>query len=175
MPAPASTHAPKAAIDVAYEGRRGVAACILFRDWRDPEPCGQFLAEIDPVADYQPGQFFRRELPCILAVLEQVVPAPSILVIDGFVWLEPETRPGLGAFLYSALGKTTPIIGIAKNPYRSAIGAERVVRGGSERPLWVTAAGIDPRQAAEWVESMAGEYRFPTLLKTVDSLARSSL
>ena len=50
--------------------------------------------------------------------------------------------------------------------------AEAVLRGGSERPLWVTAAGMDPREACARVREMHGAHRIPTLLKRVDALCR---
>jgi deoxyinosine 3'endonuclease (endonuclease V) len=77
-------------------------------------------------------------------------------------------RPGLGAYLSSAIG--VPVIGVAKTQFVSA-NAIRVVRA-STRPLYVTGVGIDPAEAASHIASMHGPYRLPTLLKLVDSRAR---
>ncbi len=63
------------------------------------------------------------------------------------------------------------VVGVAKNPFRSASPIE-VFRGGSKRPLFVTAVGIDAKQAAHHVEKMAGPHRFPLLLQRVDALSR---
>jgi len=49
-----------------------------------------------------------------------------------------------------------------------------VLRGDSRRPLYVTAAGLDPAAAALHVRSMHGPFRIPTLLKRVDQLCRTS-
>jgi deoxyribonuclease V len=49
-----------------------------------------------------------------------------------------------------------------------------VMRGGSTRPLCVTAVGIDAGLAAAGVARMAGHHRTPTILKRVDRLARDS-
>jgi hypothetical protein len=35
---------------------------------------------------YEPGQFYRRELPYVLALLESLESSPAV-VVDGFVWL----------------------------------------------------------------------------------------
>ena len=46
------------------------------------------------------------------------------------------------------------------------------LRGGSKRPLYLTAAGIDVKQAAALVKSMHGGHRVPALLKRADQLSR---
>jgi len=48
-----------------------------------------------------------------------------------------------------------------------------VLRGGSRRPLLVTAAGLAPADAADLVRAMAGPHRLPDALKRVDTLSRS--
>ena len=47
-----------------------------------------------------------------------------------------------------------------------------VVRGSAARPLYVTAAGIPPVDAAELVRTMTGKFRLPDALRRVDALAR---
>jgi len=47
-----------------------------------------------------------------------------------------------------------------------------VRRGGTDRPLYVTAAGRDRAEAAALVRDMAGEFRLPDALRRVDALAR---
>ncbi|HRI09853.1 MAG TPA: hypothetical protein PKW35_18650, partial [Nannocystaceae bacterium] len=63
------------------------------------------------------------------------------------------------------------IVGVAKTAFVGADAAE-VHRGGIERPLFVTALGLDREAAAAAVASMHGEHRLPTLLGWVDHLAR---
>jgi deoxyribonuclease V len=124
------------------------------------------------VAPYEPGRFYLRELPCLLAVLARA-PAPlAAAVVDGYVWLADETRPGLGAHLFESLGGTVPVVGVAKTRFAGAERALPVTRGDSLRPLWVTAAGIDPTEAAEHVRRMHGPFRIPTALRRVDRLCR---
>jgi len=100
-------------------------------------------------------------------------PAPAVVVIDGYVWLAPG-RPGLGAHLYEALGRSTAVIGVAKTRFASATGAVSILRGGSQSPLYITAIGMDLTEAAAAVTGMHGAYRMPTLVKRVDQLARTS-
>ena len=66
-----------------------------------------------------------------------------------------------------------PVIGVAKTSFRGSGFAQAVLRGTSQRPLYVTAAGMKPEIAAAHVLSMHGEYRIPTLLKRADQLCRS--
>src|SRR5262249_19721463 len=128
------------------------------------------MTALDEVAPYQPGEFYRRELPCVLAVLERG-PAAEVIVVDGYVWLGPE-RAGLGAHLYQALGERTVVIGVAKSRFVSATDAVPVYPGDSRSPLYVTAAGVSVEEAAGWVARMHGPYRIPAMLKRVDQLAR---
>ena len=58
-----------------------------------------------PVAAYVPGQFYRRELPCLLAVFGLVRQPLEIILIDGYVWLDAQGMPGLGGHLFDALGQ----------------------------------------------------------------------
>jgi len=160
-----------ACVDVDYRPRGAVAACVLFRTWSDADSAAEQVEAIAQVAPYQPGQFYRRELPCLLSVLTAVREPLETIVIDGYVWLGEE-RPGLGAHLYEALGRRVPVIGVAKTRFAAAP-SELVQRRSSRRPLYITAAGLDPRTAAQYIQSMHGAYRLPTLLRRVDQLCRS--
>lgn len=161
-----------ACIDVDYREPGAVAACLTFSAFTDEKASGEYVAAIPQVEPYQPGAFYRRELPCILRVLEQLAEPPRVLVIDGFVWLGPD-RPGLGARLYQALGERVPILGVAKTKFAGAEPLQEVLRGESRLPLLVSAIGLDLEVAVEHIRSMHGEHRIPTLLKRVDRLCRS--
>jgi deoxyribonuclease V len=163
-----------ACVDVDYRDHEAVAACVLFRAWADGHSAGELVERIARVEPYQPGQFYRRELPCLLAVLGRVPDPLEAVVVDGYVWLRDEHSPGLGAHLHQALGRAVPVIGVAKTCFQSAGAAKAVVRGGSHKPLYVTAAGIDAEAAAQHVKDMHGPFRIPTLLKQVDQLCRRS-
>ncbi len=160
-----------ACVDVDYRPTETVAAALFFRAFADAMPEAERVARLPPAAPYEPGRFYLRELPALLAVLAQAPAPPSLVIVDGFVWLDVG-RPGLGARLHEALGGT-PVIGVAKRPFRDAP-AIPVLRGASRTPLLVTAAGIDPRRAAEHVRAMHGAHRLPTLLRRVDRLCREA-
>jgi deoxyribonuclease V len=159
-----------ACVDVDYRDDEAQAACVLLRDWTDAVGAGVHVERFAGVAPYQPGHFYRRELPCLLAVLAKVREPLDAVIVDGYVWLRDRT-PGLGAHLYEALGRAVAVVGVAKTRFASAA-AEAVVRGSSRRPLFVTAAGMDLADAADRVRRMHGPFRIPTLLRRVDQLCR---
>jgi deoxyribonuclease V len=159
-------------IDVDYREEDAVAACVLANDWSDAEPAAEFVESIHNVAPYESGQFFRRELPCLLAVLAKLPAPPTTIVVDCYVWLGDGSISGLGAHLFEALHRLVPVVGVAKTRFVSATAAQEVFRGGSRRPLFVTAAGMEAAVAADQVRSMHGPFRIPTLLQRVDHLCR---
>ena len=159
-----------ACVDVHYRDPTAVAACVLFQAWSDDKPMSETIVEIREVRPYVSGEFFRRELPCLLAVLRAINERPQSVIIDGYVWLGDE-RPGLGAHLYAALDFQAAVIGVAKTKLENAKSRE-VLRGRSLSPLYVTAAGMNLAGAAHHIQEMHGEFRIPTLLKRVDQLSR---
>jgi deoxyribonuclease V len=163
-----------ACVDVDYRAAEAVAACIVFRSWTDGHSTVEAVERIGKVEPYEPGQFSRRELPCLLAVLAKVEEPLQTVVVDGYVWLRDESAPGLGAHLYEALQRAIPVVGVAKTRFHSATVAAAVTRGNSQKPLYVTAAGIDLGAAARHIQSMHGPFRIPTLLRRVDQLCRGA-
>ncbi|MEO7329709.1 MAG: endonuclease V, partial [Minicystis sp.] len=162
-----------AAVDVCYQDAGpALAACVLFRDWPDAQAARTLVEIIDHVLPYEPGAFYKRELPCVLQVLRAAAAPLDAVVIDGYVWLSDDGRPGLGAHLFEALGEKTPIVGVAKTSFMGSAFAESVLRGGSTKPLFITAAGVPPSEAAGWIHRMSGPHRLPSLLKQVDRLCR---
>jgi deoxyribonuclease V len=162
-----------ACVDVDYRADHAIAACIVFDSWTSAASAHEYVARIADVAEYVPGEFYRRELPCLLQVLDQVPQPLEAVIVDGYVWLSSTAAPGLGFHLYEAFRPATPIIGVAKTAYRGSDFAVPVLRGTSTRPLWVTAVGIDAHLAASSVQSMHGSYRMPTHLKRVDQRCRA--
>ncbi len=159
-------------LDVDYKESRGRCAAVLFRDWEDVAPVKTYSHVTDPVAPYEPGFFYKRELPCMLNTLCGVAEDISVLVIDGYVWLG-ENRGGLGYHLYETLERRIPVIGVAKTAFRGAEAvALPVLRGKSDNPLWVTAIGMNVRDASLFIQKMAGTYRLPTLIKLADTECR---
>lgn len=153
--------------DVACSAR---AAAIAFATWGDAVPASEHVAVVTGVAPYEPGAFFKRELPCLLRVIEDSKVAPTLVVIDGYVDLAPD-HPGLGRHLYDALRREVAVVGVAKTFFRGSAAVE-ILRGISLSPLYVTAAGMDADLAAQQVQYMHGPHRIPTLLQRVDALSR---
>lgn len=161
-----------AAVDVDYRDSIAIAAGVWFRGWLASEAECEAVATFREVAPYQPGEFYRRELPCLLGLLARG-PAAGVVVVDGYVWLGPG-RAGLGAHLHAALGGRTAVVGVAKTRFAGAMDAVPVHRGLSRAPLYVTAEGVSAAEAARWVASMHGPHRIPSLLKRADHLARAT-
>jgi deoxyribonuclease V len=161
------------ATDVGYQKGRATSAGVLIHAWGDCEPAQVLVAHLDEVAAYVPGQFYKRELPCILTLLEQLERPPAHVVVDGYVHLGRERRPGLGKHLYDALGGRSVVIGVAKSRFRGTPASAAIFRGGSRRPLYVTAAGIDAERARHWIIDMCGDHREPTILRLADQLSKA--
>lgn len=162
-----------ACLDVFYVGSKAWSACVVFDGWRATAAARKLVREFHDVAEYEPGNFFRRELPCLTGVLRELPDTPDVVVIDGYVWLDSAGRPGLGAHLYDALGRAIPVVGVAKSEFEGAP-AVKVLRGKSKTPLYVTSAGVDAELAAENIRQMSGEHRIPSLLKLADQLCRAA-
>ena len=160
----------KLAIDVYYIENRAKSVCLAFEDWKDEKPQETYIENLEGIEAYVPGSFYKRELPCILAVLKQVdLTTVDCIVVDGFVILDDEGKHGLGAYLYESLDQKIPIIGVAKRGFHNnEKNVRKVLRGESLNPLFVTSIGVDLDWAAEKVKNMHGAHRFPSLLKILD-------
>ena len=164
-----------ACLDAAYGEASASAACAIAAGWDAPTPLHEATIRRGEAAAYEPGAFYKRELPLLLAVLAEIAEAPDIIVIDGYVWLDGAGKPGLGAHLHAALGGPA-IVGVAKTEFHGARNWSEVVRRGrSALPLFITSAGMPPGAAADGVRRMHGPHRIPTLLQRVDRLARDAL
>jgi deoxyribonuclease V len=160
------------ATDVHYPASGGArAALVIASDRRFEAIVEEHVCWLDDVAGYEPGSFATRELPAITAVLIGAG-ALDLIIVDGYVDLDADGRPGLGAGLHGRIG--IPVIGVAKTAFRTATHAVPVVRTGTIRPLYVTAAGIAIDDAADLVAKMAGHHRIPDALRRVDMLARGA-
>lgn len=163
------------AFDTFYKDDTAKTICILFYNWHDEHPAEVLTDIMSPVAEYVPGAFYKRELPCILQLLQQVdLDKIEVIIIDGYVVLDDAGTPGLGGHLYEQLKQRIPVIGVAKTRFaNNRIHVAEVLRGESKNPLFITAAGIDLTVAAQYIKDMYGEYRMPALLKELDSLTRA--
>ena len=165
------------ALDVYYGDAFVRGACVGFQRPEDAQPAFVIVEVFTgPAASSAPaGLIQTRELP----YLERLVAAamkrgsvPETILIDGYVWLG-EGRPGLGHSLHEALGGRIPVIGVAKTRFQRAPAVE-VRRGASASPLFVTAVGLAQERAENFVRSMHGPHRIPTLLGCVDRASREA-
>jgi deoxyribonuclease V len=162
------------AFDSYYFGNKAKTVCIVFHNWTDRE-CYQIHSEtIESNEEYKPGEFYKRELPCILSLLDKIkIEKVESIIIDGFVYLDDNGRLGLGGHLYRQLESKISIIGVAKSNFATLEKNKRhVLRGKSLRPLYITSIGMDLDEATKLVESMSGPNRIPTLLKRLDTLTK---
>jgi deoxyribonuclease V len=159
------------AVDVHYLGSGAArAAAVVAADPAFSHVLAERSAVVPETEPYQPGQFYRRELPPLRAVLSGI-DGLGLLVVDGYADLDPGGRPGLGAHAHAEFA--VPVVGVAKSAFRPATHAIAVQRGNAARPLFVTAAGMPRADAAELVRLMAGRFRVPDALRRADQLART--
>lgn len=159
-------------LDVDYREDEALVAGLGIANWEAGKSSWEKQLRVHPIADYVPGQFYKRELPCLLALLGAAPTPPSFIVVDSYVWLGAK-KPGLGVYLYEALNKKTPVIGVAKTHFHQAEAVEiPVLRGQSTKPLYVTSIGVDVKWAAQEIQRMDGPFRIPTALKRVDFLSK---
>jgi deoxyribonuclease V len=158
-----------AAVDVHYGLAGARAVLVAATDPRFATIVSSKSVLLPQAEAYRPGEFYLRELPPLRAVCRGAG-SLALIVIDGYVDLDPEGRPGLGARVHGEFG--VPVIGVAKTMFRGATHAAEIRRGRSARPLFVTAAGMTVGDAADLVRNMTGPFRLPDALRTVDRLAR---
>ncbi len=159
------------AFDTYYFDNQAKTVCLAFETWNSNEPNVTYAETLEGIADYVPGQFYKRELPCILSLLKQINTADvEAIVVDGYVYLDDEQTLGLGGHLYNALQQSIPIIGVAKSNFATLNKLKLpILRGNSLNPLFITSVGIDLQTAGQCIAAMAGCYRIPTLLKALDT------
>jgi len=160
-----------AILDVAYRDRSAVTACVAFECWTDDRPHAVNTFSMQGIADYVPGRFFERELPCLMDALDRVGGKFDVVVIDGFVHLKSPRIKGLGHHLAESMRYPAAVIGVAKNPLTIADRFLPVRRGKSRKPLFVSSINMPVRQAADLIAGMSGKYRIPTLIRIADQAA----
>lgn len=158
-----------ACADVHYrDDGSASAALLLFDAWTSGEAEEERVVHVPATAPYEPGSFYKRELPCLLAVLDGR--RPDVMIVDGHAWTAPGV-PGLGARLREAAPEIATVVGVAKTLFHGAP-ATAVLRGRSQTPLWVDEIGAVVDAPAR-VREMHGSFRVPTLLRRVDQLCRT--
>jgi len=162
------------AFDTYYYGNKAKTVALAFNSWHSSQALEVYSEILEDVDEYIPGEFYKRELPCILSLLKQIEPALiDLIIVDSFVFLDDQEALGLGGHLYNALSGSIPVIGVAKTNFATIDQKKaQVFRGESKLPLYVTAIGIDLSSAAENIRNMHGTFRMPTLLKRLDDFTK---
>ncbi|WP_294221100.1 endonuclease V [uncultured Chryseobacterium sp.] len=165
------------AFDTYYYDDYANTICLAFPDWTSKHESEVFSEKTTISSDYESGAFYKRELPCIISLLNKIdLRQGDLIIVDGYVTLDENGKLGLGGYLYEALDRKFPVIGIAKNGFNSNDPERKTVyRGESKTPLFITSKGIDVDEIKEKLEQMHGSFRIPTLLKKLDQLTRNEL
>lgn len=79
------------AFDTYYFDNKAKTVCLEFNNWNEDKNFKIHSEIIDNVSEYIPGEFYRRELPCIISLLNQIdLENIEAIVVDGFVYLDDE-------------------------------------------------------------------------------------
>ncbi|QPH40847.1 endonuclease V [Pedobacter endophyticus] len=161
------------ALDVHYREQKAKSVGILF-NWNDIEPQSIIVDYYEDIEEYIPGQFFKRELPCLLNVIKKIdLRTVEVIVIDGYVYVDNDYKFGLGGVLWEKLNEQISIIGIAKTSFfKNKETVIEIVRGASIKPLYISAIGMELKTAAELIKNMKGDFRMPSLLKQLDTITK---
>ncbi len=161
----------KICLDVHYENDTARTAGISFQNWNDKLPTKEFTHISTGIKPYESGKFYKRELPCLISLLQNLPVQPDLIIIDGHVWLD-EKNLRLGGHLYKKLNQSIPVVGVAKNQFNPCSKVKKVFRGRSKTPLYVSSIGYPLKDAINGILKMDGRFRIPTLLKKVDQLSK---
>lgn len=161
------------AIDVHYRENIAKAVGVVFEPSADHARI--VLTEyLTGIGEYVPGEFYKRELPCILKIIEKTdLSVIDFILIDGYVYIDDDFRFGLGGHLWKQLDGRKPIIGVAKTSFLSNKATVRELkRGESEKPLFISSVGIDLDEAVRLIATMKGDFRIPDILKKLDQITK---
>lgn len=89
------------ATDVHYQDNTVQAAGLVFPDWKTADIHQKILKPISKIVPYEPGTFYKRELPCLLAVVEALEQIVDAIIVDGYVTLGNDEKSGLGALQHA--------------------------------------------------------------------------
>lgn len=158
-------------IDVDYrKNNTAKATGVILNDFSSKEPLAVVNSYIENVEPYESGNFYKRELPCIRALFKEHKLKPLVTIIDGYCELKGHKT--LGEYVAEELTDKI-VIGIAKNKHIDDEKSEKVYRGTSKKPLYVTHSHSKESTLGDLIEEMAGKYRIPNMIKRADAECRS--
>ena len=159
-------------VDVYYKKDKACVCAIEIESFENERIKNRYISSCKDFNKYEPGKFYKRELPCILQILNRYKLNPKIVIIDGYVYLDGYRKKGLGGYLYDELNKDVKIIGVAKSRYYLISDEFAIYRRNSKKPLYITSAGIEIEKAKNLIKNMRGDYRIPDLLKIADRCSK---
>ncbi|MEV6016760.1 MULTISPECIES: endonuclease V [unclassified Streptomyces] len=180
-------------VDVAYDDERDVVvAAAVVLDAVTHEVVAEATAVGRVSFPYVPGLLAFREIPTVLAALDNLPCPPGLVVCDGYGRAHPR-RFGLASHLGVLTG--LPTIGVAKNPFTFSYEEPGVPRGsaspllaGSEevgralrtqdgiKPVFVSVGHrVDLDNACAHTLALTPKYRLPESTRRADSLCRTAL
>ncbi|GAA0606423.1 deoxyribonuclease V [Kribbella sandramycini] len=191
----ATDHGPAprfvAGLDVAYDGDR-LAAAVVVLEWDGLNEVDRAVVPGRTTFPYVPGLFAFREVPALLAALDQLTTPPDLLVCDGFGIAHPR-RFGLASHLGVLTG--IPAIGVAKTAFVGTLLEPGTARGSTAdlvldgevvgaavrtqhgvKPVYVSVGHrISLPTAIAHVLHLAPHYRLPETTRAADHLCRRAL
>ncbi len=179
-------------LDVAYDGSGGIAAAVVTLETAGLSVVEARTHRARAAFPYEPGLFAFRELPPLLAALEQLEREPDVLVCDGHGLAHPR-RFGLACHLGVLTGR--PAFGVGKTRFVGTHASPGAARGSSEplvdagevvgavlrtrdgvKPVYVSAGHrIDLAHACRLTLALTPRYRLPETTRRADRLSREAL
>lgn len=175
----------KLVFDIAYDEKENIAkaAAVEFTNFSD-DIADNIYTYISPIqSEYIPGQFYKRELPAIVALIENEIGWDKLkneydlIMVDGLYQLGPD-HPGLGAklkeYLMNEHNIDIEVVGVAKTYFHDCEKVAELVNRGKKaiKPLYVNGSNAH-KSYDSMIKNMHGNNRLPTLIKLVDSICRS--
>ena len=179
-------------LDVAYGTSDEIAAAVVTLETAGLTVVEERTHRAKAVFPYEPGLFAFRELPPLLAALEQLDHEPDVLVCDGHGLAHPR-RFGLACHLGVLTGR--PAFGVGKTRFVGTHAAPEASRGSSAplvdageevgavlrtqdgvKPVYVSAGHrIDLAHACRLTLALTPRYRLPETTRQADRLSRAAL
>ena len=173
------------ALDSYYKDNICNTSLVVFENIKSSEPIYTDTIYTEVTSDYIPGEFYKRELPGIIKILNKLKNEHNdiwnsvvIIITDSFINLKLgcDEWDGLGKHLSKYLDSINEhkiIYGVAKTNFGNCnLISEVIYRGKSKTPLYVQSSTDNNDGVRFIIQNMHGEYRIPTMLKLVDQLSR---
>ncbi|WP_368668698.1 hypothetical protein [Myroides sp. NP-2] len=98
------------AVDVYYYEAGAKVVGVLFESFDSKAPIDIIEKLLPPQKEYEPGAFYKRELPCILELVNMLNREYiELIIVDGYVYLDDHKKKGLGSYVFEALGASKGI------------------------------------------------------------------